>query len=267
MTSSANELLALLSQNLEGENPRPLAVFSDFDGTLAAIAPTPDEAHILPQALDALQELAQVDDRRVLVGILSGRRLSELRRKLPLKGILLAGNHGLEIATPVGVVLHRQARSAKPEFAQFKATLKGTLRGFPGAWIEDKELGLAVHYRQLAPELSSALAAAISEAAAGLKTCRLMHGRCVWELRPAIDWDKGRALAYMLDIAKTAPEVLALYLGDDTTDEDAFREVNRRAGISILVSEDHVQSCATHRLGSPGEVADFLSQLALLYNG
>ena len=266
MNDSLKQIVALLQRNLGEENPHPLALFSDFDGTLAPIAPTPDEAHILPQALDALRKLAHVDHRRLLVGILSGRRLTELRRKLPLDEVLLAGNHGLEVSTSGGGFIHPQASLARAELERFQSEMEPQLARFPGAWIEDKQLGLAVHYRQLDPQRVPELEAVISQLASTLDATRLVHGRSVWELRPAIEWDKGKALAHMLEIADAPPNTLSMYFGDDTTDEDAFREVNQRNGLSVLVREQEVPTQAGYRLASPEEVADFLSQVALLYN-
>jgi len=266
MSDPATELLRRLRENVDARNPRPLALFSDFDGTLAPIAPTPAEAHILPQSREALRRLALAEGGRLLVGILSGRPLAELAEKLPLPGALLAGNHGLEIATPAGTFIHPQARLARPELDRLKTELEPELDRFPGAWIEDKGFGLAVHYRQLAPDLRDALASAVMDSVRGFSLSHLTRGRCVWELRPAIDWNKGKALGHMLEVAVAPPHTLTMYFGDDTTDEDAFRAVNERGGLSVLVREDQVESCSAHRLASPAEVADFLSQLALLYN-
>jgi trehalose-phosphatase len=137
-----------------------------------------------------------------------------------------------------------------------------------GAWLEDKGLTLSLHVREVAPSGRPALVRALKRLLRSElhnRLVRLTRGRLVWEVRPAVPWDKGRAVAWFCHrVGASRPGAgLAFYIGDDTSDEAAFRAVNRIGGISILVGRNPMprRTSARYRLRVPGDVRGFLESL------
>ncbi len=253
-------------ENLSRASARSVALLLDFDGTLAPIVPTPDQAEALPTARDALVRLAALPSNQLVTAVISGRMLSDLRSKISWEGSVLAGNHGLEIEWQGGSYTHEEAHRALPELDLFVRQLNARLDAFPGAWIEEKGLSIAVHYRQLEEALVLQLRSLVEDFARPMAALEMRAGKKVWELLPAVDWDKGTTVHFILERARVPGDTLVAYLGDDLTDEDAFREVNRLNGISVKVGETDMPTDARRRLPGPLEVALFLQALAVLYN-
>lgn len=214
-----------LSARLAGPNfrGRRLLLGLDFDGTLAPIARTPGAAKISAAARRSLLRLARRRDTRL--AILSGRELADVKSKIGLPGIFYSGNHGLEIAGP-GLAWRHPA--AHPLAGELLVELRRRVRGLPGVRVEDKRLGLAVHYRQADGRRTAAakrdLARLLLQAGPGY---RLFSSKKAFELRPALDWNKGRALE---TIRRVLPGTWsALIVGDDRTDEEAFKALGPRA--------------------------------------
>ena len=206
---------------------RRLFVATDFDGTLAPIVEDPDRAAMPARARRVLSRLARAPHARV--AILSGRRLSDLRRRVRIRGVFLSGLSGLETQEPGG----RPRAQVVPRLPPaLRAGLRQWCARFPGSWVEDKRLTLAVHYRNLAPRLRASFAAGVrrrllSHAGAA----ELEHGRKVLEVRPA----GARNKAAVLDAWLGRRTGLVVYVGDDTNDEPAFARVRRRGGVGIVV--------------------------------
>ncbi|KAS61323.1 trehalose-6-phosphate phosphatase OtsB2, partial [Mycobacterium tuberculosis TKK_03_0108] len=204
----------------DGLVARQPAVFFDFDGTLSDIVEDPDAAWLAPGALEALQKLAA----RCPIAVLSGRDLADVTQRVGLPGIWYAGSHGFELTAPDGT--HHQndaAAAAIPVLKQAAAELRQQLGPFPGVVVEHKRFGVAVHYRNAARDRVGEVAAAV-RTAEQRHALRVTTGREVIELRPDVDWDKGKTLLWVLDHlphSGSAP-LVPIYLGDDITDEDAF---------------------------------------------
>jgi trehalose 6-phosphate phosphatase len=236
------------------------AVFFDFDGTLSDIVDDPDAARPVAGAVDALAALAA----RCPVAVLSGRDLADVRARLGLEGVWYAGSHGFELTGPDGA--HHQndaAADAVPVLAGAAASLREQLGSIPGITVEHKRFAVAVHYRNAARDRVGEATAAVREAGrrSGL---RVTTGREVIELRPEIDWDKGRTLHWILDRLGAGP-VSPLYLGDDITDEDAFDAVADLAGAGIIVrhSDDGDRATAARfALDSPARGAESAARVA-----
>jgi trehalose 6-phosphate phosphatase len=234
--------------------PPPLdphhALFLDLDGTLLEIAPRPE----LVRAPDGLAALlirlsAQRDGA---LAVISGRRIDDFDRHLrPWRGAA-SGVHGAERRDASGRIVtggdspeDRRAAEALDRLRPALRELEGRL---PGVLVEDKGRTLAVHYRQ-APDRESEVRAAVNgllrpEAGA----LRLIDGKMVLELKPA-HHDKGRAIAAFMAEPPFRGRV-PVFVGDDTTDEDGFREVNRRSGLSIRVGTPHQATAAAYALPS-----------------
>ena len=234
-----------------------LAVFLDYDGTLTPIVGEPEAALLSDSMRETLQQLAS----RVALAILSGRDLDDVRTRVGIPNIIYAGSHGFDIAGPDG--LRRQMASEfLPELDTAEKKLQQALNGISGARVERKRLSIAAHYRNVKEDEIPKVKQAVGEVAWCHRELRKMTGRKVHELQPDIDWDKGRTLIWLLEtLGLKRDNVFPIYIGDDRTDEDAFRAVNSR-GISILVSEQWRPTAAKYSLRDPDEVEEFLRALA-----
>lgn len=215
----ALQVYSQLKRLLTGRRP---AVFLDFDGTLSDIVERPEAATLVDGAAEALRALAA----QCPVAVISGRDLADVRNRVKVDGLWLAGSHGFELVAPDGS--HHQnaaATAAIDGLAEAAAQLADALREIAGAVVEHKRFAVAVHYRNVADDSVDNLIAAVRRLghAAGL---RVTTGRKVVELRPDIAWDKGKALDWIgerLGPAEVGPDLrLPIYIGDDLTDEDAL---------------------------------------------
>jgi trehalose 6-phosphate phosphatase len=246
----------------DGLTARQPAVFFDFDGTLSDIVDDPDLARPAPGAAEALHKLAA----RCPVAVLSGRDLADVTERVGLPGIWYAGSHGFELTAPDGT--HHQndaAAAAIPVLEQAAAQLRDQLGSIPGVVVEHKRFGVAVHYRNVARDRVGEVAAAV-RAAGRRDALRVTTGREVIELRPDIDWDKGKTLRWVIDHLHDAGSgpLVPIYLGDDITDEDAFDAV-RDDGVPIMVrhtDDGDRATAALFALDSPVRVGEFIDRLA-----
>jgi trehalose 6-phosphate phosphatase len=238
---------------------RRLVVLLDYDGTLSPIAARPDDAFLPAATREVLGELG----KRWQTAIISGRSLAGLRDRVGIEHLIYVGNHGLEIEGPPGSGIHRNlAEDFVPGVAAAAAELDTALGDIDSVLIENKRYSLSVHYRLVAPEQLAAVEAAVDAAIASHPRLQKRHGKKVFELRPDLPWDKGKAVRWLLEIIDHGGRgVLPVYLGDDVTDEDAFREL-AGIGFGVLVSEQARATAATHRLRDTDEVRRFLARLA-----
>ncbi|OBH42154.1 trehalose-phosphatase [Mycobacterium intracellulare] len=241
------------------------AVFFDFDGTLSDIVDDPDAARPVAGATEALAKLAV----GCPVAVLSGRDLADVTNRVGVPGIWYAGSHGFELTAPDGT--HHQndaAAAAIPVLEQAAARLRDQLGGIPGVVVEHKRFGVAVHYRNAERDRVGEVLAAV-RAAGRRDALRVTTGREVIELRPDLDWDKGKTLSWVIDHLRRAGSgsLTPVYLGDDITDEDAFDAVRDGdvPGVPILVrhSDDGDRATAAlFALDSPARAAEFTARLA-----
>ncbi|HEU4360137.1 MAG TPA: trehalose-phosphatase [Mycobacterium sp.] len=241
------------------------AVFFDFDGTLSEIVNDPDAARLVAGAAEALQALATCCP----VAVVSGRGLTDVQQRIGLSDIWYAGSHGFELAGPDGSRHQNDATAAAvPVLAEAAASLRAQLDPVPGVLVEHKRFAVAVHYRNAAREEIGTVIAAVRTAGQRYRL-RVTTGREVIELRPDVDWDKGKTLRWVIDqlaAHEGAGRRSPIYLGDDITDEDAFDAVHDPdvSGIGIVVrhTEDGDRATAARfALDSPGQVVEFINQL------
>ncbi|GFG97576.1 trehalose-phosphatase [Mycobacterium timonense] len=254
----------------DGLADRRPAVFFDFDGTLSDIVDDPDAARPVAGATEALGKLAA----RCPVAVLSGRDLADVAERVGVPGIWYAGSHGFELTAPDGT--HHQndaAAAAIPVLEQAAAQLRDQLGKIPGVVVEHKRFGVAVHYRNAERDRVGEVLAAV-RAAGRRDALRVTTGREVIELRPDLDWDKGKTLRWVIDHLPEAGSgsLTPVYLGDDITDEDAFDAVRDGdvPGVPILVrhSDDGDRATAAlFALDSPARAAEFTARLADLLPG
>jgi trehalose-phosphatase len=233
-----------------------LAVFLDYDGTLTPIVSHPQDAWLSDSMRQTLQSLAA----RVPVAILSGRDLDDVRGRVLVDGIVYAGSHGFDIAGAGG--LRRELGAAcLPVLDEAETELREELDEIPGAQLERKHFSVAAHYRNVNQKDAFRVALAVDAVAARHRELRRIDGKRVYELLPDIDWNKGKAVLWLLEtLGLEGRNVLPIYIGDDRTDEDAFSVLNKR-GVGILVSEQPQVTAASYSLNNPEEVERFLQKL------
>jgi trehalose 6-phosphate phosphatase len=205
---------------------------------------------------EALRRLA----RRHAVAVVSGRDLADVRARVGLPELTYAGSHGFDIAGPRGSHVHEAARAAAPPLAAAADDLVRDTAALPGVQVERKRFAVAVHFRRAREADVPAAESAVDRARARHAGLRKTGGKMIFELRPDVDWDKGRAVLWLIDTLGLG-DALPVYVGDDVTDEDAFRALAGR-GLGIVVQETPQPSAATLALRDPDEVRAFLAGLA-----
>ena len=246
--------------------PRVL-IACDFDGTLSPIVPHPDDAAILPECLNALRQLTELPHFHV--AILSGRGLDDVRARVGLANATYSGNHGMEIAAEGMTILDDSSEQARIIMSSHREEIVRATRIYEGVFVEDKGVSLSVHYRAAPEELEPHIERTVRAVTAGAVqngVISVVQGKKVLDIRAADTRDKGAALSYVARTLQSAAdaEYLPIYVGDDSTDEDAFQEVNRTGGISILVGPAERDTVAAYRVDSPYDVADFLRRLTAM---
>lgn len=237
---------------------RQVTFFLDFDGTLSPIVERPEDAR-LPAATRRL--LAEMATRRT-VAVVSGRDLDDVRSRVGLDALYYAGSHGLHLAGPGGLREAQPAAAASlPALERAGQRLDGALGDVPGVQVERKRFGVAVHFRRAGRDADERVRHEVEAVIADESGLRLIAGRKVRELRPDIDWDKGRAIGWIEEIlGLDAADTLPVVIGDDVTDEDAFRAVAGR-GVAIVVLGREGESGASCALDDPDAVRRFLEAL------
>lgn len=254
-------------QNIEKRlwTAKGILLLLDFDGTLTPIVKRPEEAELSPEMEGILKFLAK--KKGFEVAIISGRSLSDLKQKIKIRNIIYVGNHGLEIEREGKKFIYPQASKSIPTMKELKKILKARLASIKGTIVEDKRVGLAVHYRMVknsdVPELKRTVGQ-IFRPFMEKKKIKIGQGKKILEAKPPIIWDKGKAASMLLDSFKQE-KPLSFYLGDDKTDEDAFSALDGK-GITVFVGKPR-KSKANFFLKNVGEVGIFLKRLSALKVG
>jgi trehalose 6-phosphate synthase/phosphatase len=235
-------------------------VFLDFDGTLAPIASHPS----MVQVPDSMREVLRACTRRedTNLAIISGRGLADVRRQVATEGLIFAGNHGLEIEGP-GLEAYRH-----PDIAHYEDRARDLAEQLekldqPGAWVEAKGASLTLHFREASPldQVEVATEARRLIRNAGFQA---RDALCAVEARPPIGWDKGHAVLHVLR-EKYGPgwseSIRAIYVGDDETDEDAFRGL-RGLAATFRVGPATQPTRAQRRLSDVSAVETLLRWIA-----
>ena len=238
----------------------PLAVFLDYDGTLTPIVNDPAAA-LLPAAMrPVLERLAAVCP----VAIVSGRDLADVKRLVNVDGLVYSGSHGYDIDAPMALGGRRQVGDEYTvALDAAEKALHEALDDVPGAYIERKRYAIAIHYRNVAPGDESRVDAGVSLVAPRFPTLRRTGGKKVFELRPDMAWDKGSLVRWLLEqlSASSHTPLTPLFVGDDLTDEDAFRAI-AADGIGVRVGAADEATAARYVLADTDAAGVFLEELA-----
>jgi trehalose 6-phosphate phosphatase len=252
-----------LAERMAGKT---VVVFLDYDGTLTPIVDRPQDAIISENMREVVRGLA----RRCTVCVVSGRDRPVVQSLMGVDDLVVAGSHGFDIWSPEGGAIEREEGSSFAGLLdQVTATVREHVASVKGALVEPKKSSVAVHYRLVEerewPRIKAIVDAVLAAHPEGL---RVTPGKMVYEIQPKLDWDKGRAVLYLLEALDLDREdVLPLYLGDDITDEHAFGALSGR-GVGILVADPADPevagrgTAADYVLGDTQEVERFLDGLA-----
>ncbi|MFH1406974.1 MAG: trehalose-phosphatase [Candidatus Omnitrophota bacterium] len=242
-----------------------IMLFLDYDGTLTPIVSTPDKATMPEENKRLLRKLLAT--KICKIAVISGRSLRDVKGKVALENIIYSGNHGLQIEGPKIKFQAPLSKKYRAALKQIKLDLQNEISGIKGAFVEDKGPTLSVHYRLVnkrdLPRVKTAFRKTVIVRRVK-DEIKVKEGKKVFEIRPPADWNKGNAVAYLLArqkfISKGAA-VSPVYIGDDVTDEDAFRALGGK-GLTIFVGKPK-KSSAQYYLKNAKEVSKFLKELLM----
>jgi trehalose-phosphatase len=214
---------------------RRMAVFLDYDGTLTPIVDRPQDAIISDEMREVVRALAH----RCTVCVVSGRDRPAVQQLMGVDDLIVAGGHGFDIWSPEGGAIEREEGAGSADLLRrVTHTLRDEVATVEGALVEPKKSSVAVHYRLVderdRPRISELVERVL---VAHPEEVKVTPGKMVYEIQPKLEWDKGKAVMYLLRALELdRDDVLPLYVGDDITDEDAFRALTGR-GIGVLVAD------------------------------
>jgi trehalose-phosphatase len=231
-------------------------LFLDYDGTLSPIAESPDKA-VLSHTMHAL--VMRLKDR-IPVAIVSGRGIDDVRQRVGIEDLIYAGNHGSEIWSGGQTLASRQSPHERLALEELLRRLAAALSHIPGVLIEDKGVTASIHYRTVGIADLAGFYGLFNQIARDYeKVFRITSGKKVMEVRPLNAWNKGDAVSWILE--HLGEGRTPVYIGDDVTDEDAFRVLKGRGGVSISVGGSiH----ADYYLRKQDEVEPLLESMASL---
>ena len=237
-----------------------LALFLDYDGTLTPIVDRPEQATLSADMRSLLTRLAE----RCTVAIVSGRDRQNVQDMVRLDPLIYAGSHGFDIAGPDGLHLeYDEAIRSLPDLDGAERQLRERLGNLEGAFVERKRFAIAVHSRLVADQDVGRIEESVDQVCQQYAGLRQMRGKKVFELQPDVAWDKGHAVLWLREtLGLDRPQVVTIYIGDDVTDEDAFRAIsNHGLGLGIRVTSSTSGTHASYYLRDCGEVQQFLGHL------
>ncbi len=244
-----------LPKILNGKKP---AIFLDYDGCLSPIVKDPDKAVLSDEMRDTLRRLADVCS----VAVVSGRDRADVKKLVQLDNLYYAGSHGFDISGPNN--MHTEpggAKAAVPALDQANKTLDEKLKDVQGVLVERKRYAIAVHYRNVADEQVNRVLQVTEEVIAQHPELKKGPGKKVMELKPNLDWHKGKAVLWLMEeLDLNKPDIIPIYIGDDLTDEDAFATLQGQ-GVGIMVGEHDEQTAADYRLDDVDDVQKLLQAM------
>ncbi|CAJ2644365.1 unnamed protein product [Trifolium pratense] len=262
--------LKLFDQILYSAKGKQIVVFLDYDGTLSPIVADPDKAFMTRKMRGTLKDIA----RNFPTAIVTGRCRDKVINFVKLAELYYAASHGMDIMGPTKnqiaaektnkAVLFQPASQFLPMIDEVYKILLEKTKSVSGAKVENNKFCLSVHFRCVDEKSWAPLAEKVRLVLNEYPKLKLTQGRKVLEIRPTIKWDKGKALEFLLESLgyENSDDVFPIYIGDDRTDEDAFKVLRRRdQGVGILVSSVPKETNASYTLQDPSEVEHFLRRL------
>ncbi|KAF5480825.1 hypothetical protein F2P56_001538 [Juglans regia] len=268
-TVSHPSALDMFEQIIDASKGKQIVMFLDYDGTLSPIVDDPDKAFMSDAMRQTVRKLAGCFP----TAIVSGRCRDKVYSFVRLAELYYAGSHGMDIKGPAKgskykkgsrAVLFQPASEFLPMIDEVYKHLVEKTKSTPGAKVENNKFCVSVHFRRVEEKKWNELFQQVKSVLKEYPELRLTQGRKVLEIRPTIKWDKGKALEFLLESLGFAncSDVFPVYIGDDRTDEDAFKILREKGqGFGILVSKFPKETCASYSLQEPDEVRDFLQRL------
>ncbi|XP_051143202.1 trehalose-phosphate phosphatase A-like [Andrographis paniculata] len=273
---SALESFEQIEKNAKGKK---IALFLDYDGTLSPIVDVPEHAFMSNEMRSAVRNVA----KHFPTAIISGRSRDKVYEFVGLTELYYAGSHGMDIMGPVRasssdykngirttdkqgkeVNLFQPASEFLPMIDEVYRSLVEITKNIAGAKVENNKFCVSVHYRNVEEQCWTTVGQSVEGILKNYPRLRLTHGRKVLEVRPVLNWDKGKAVEFLLESLglMNCDDVLPIYVGDDRTDEDAFKVLRDNGrGFGIIVSSVPKESNAFYSLRDPSEVMKFLKTL------
>lgn len=267
--------LTAFEQIANNASGKRIALFLDYDGTLSPIVDNPDHAFMSNAMRAAVRNIAKY----IPTAIISGRSREKVRKFVGLKELYYAGSHGMDIMGPFRPPtdhttneevkegnLYQPASEFLPMINEVFVTLVELTKNIEGAKVENNKFCVSVHYRNVDEKSWTTVAQLVQDTLKHNPRLRLTHGRMVLEVRPVLKWDKGKAVEFLLESLglSNCDDVVPIYVGDDRTDEDAFKFLREDGrGYGILVSPAPKESNAYYSLRDPSEVMEFINLLAM----
>ena len=245
----------LLRAYQDGQN---LALLFDYDGTLTPIVQHPNLARLGEGTVALLRRLT--NRPRIGLGIISGRMLAELKELVSIPNVCLAGTSGLEIDLHGQQIFHPRAEEAIQLMSNLVHNLQQRIAHFTGAWLENKRLGLTVHYRAVAAQSHASLQTTVSDALTPFHhQIRVVQGPMALEITPDLGWSKSTAVSLMVQ-SFAAPGNGVFYAGDGANDADALATVAALGGIAMGVGPQVVE-LTDYYVPDPAALLDLLATL------
>lgn len=258
--SDVRRIVTCLTEWLAGEGS--LLLLTDYDGTLTPIVNDPGGAWLTDEVRGHLRVLAR--SPRIRLGVISGRDLTDLRARVAVPEAIYAGCHGLEVHGPDLAFTHPEAAAQQDVLRAVSLALCLRAPFIDGMRVEPKRLGVAVHYRHVAQTAHREMEVALAQSLQGQGgQFKILHGSKVIEILPQVHWNKGACALWIRDriLGLLPPPVLALYMGDDWTDEHVFEAFAGR-GITVQVGRGVPASQAAYRLDDVRDAQHLLAALA-----
>ncbi len=249
-----------LTSALEGRRP---AVFLDYDGTLTPIVQRPEMAVLSDRGRGVVNAMS----KKMPVAVVSGRDRPDVEKLVGLDDLIYVGSHGFDIVVPSGEHIENPiGGDFAPLLDEVERRLEAGFAPIDGAQVERKKFSIAAHYRNIADADYDRFRQVLDAVEADYDDIKEKTGKKVFELQPKLDWDKGKAVLWLLkalDMEK--PDLVPMFFGDDVTDEDAFAALQGH-GLSVIVSDREDdgsgrRTAATFRVHDTDELLTLLARL------
>nr|XP_043612994.1 probable trehalose-phosphate phosphatase C [Erigeron canadensis] len=273
--------LSAFNQMINVAKGKQIVVFLDYDGTLSPIVSDPENAFMSDQMRAAVRDVSNCFP----TAIISGRSRQKVLDFVKLNTVYYSGSHGMDTIGPAvktnsydksyqqrsfdnqgnEFIVFQPAQDFLPAVRKILDEVTEKTQKIQGVAIEDNRFCLSVHYRHVKDDDYETLEEEVMLILANHPGFHMTRGKKVMEIRPSIKWNKGDALKYLLEALgfHKSGDVFPIYIGDDQTDEDAFKVLRERGeGYPIIVSSTPRDTTASHSLRSPSEVQSFLDRLS-----
>jgi trehalose 6-phosphate phosphatase len=237
-----------------------LVIFLDYDGTLTPIVKRPEDATLADEMRKTLKELSE----KFVVAIVTGRDKEDVESLVGLEGLIYAGSHGYIITGPNELFMeHPDSEKIIPKLDQIEKELVLALKNTTeGTQVDRKRYAIGIHYRNARDEDRDVVYRLVADMLRKYPGHKIGEGKMIVEIKPDIDWHKGKAVEWILDALGLAgnDDVVPVFIGDDITDEDAFEALEDK-GVGILVGGHGQPTFARYALNNVSQVRDFLEKL------